>query len=219
MIKIIIADDHEIVRKGLRLTILAEQDMELVGEAENGKKALLLVEEKKPDVVLLDIKMPDMDGIQAAREIHIRYPQITILMVSSFSSDAQIYEALQAGASGYLLKDVSGDELLSAIRKAHQGEPQLHPKITKRLIEQVQVPADPFSELTPREKDILKLIASGLSNKEICLHLNLSSATVKGYVSSLLEKLQVSDRTQAALLAVRHGFIDLNDLPDFNEQV
>jgi DNA-binding NarL/FixJ family response regulator len=205
MIGVLIADDHEIVLRGLRMTIQGEDDLRLLGEARNGQQAIQMALELKPDVLLMDLQMPDLDGIQAARAIHSAQPQIAILMLTSFSSDAQLHAALQTGVTGYLLKDVSGDALVQAIRGAARGEPQLHPSIARRLMQQMPTPADPFAELTSRERDVLRLIAQGLSNKEIGLALSLSEVTVKGYVSTLLGKLNVADRTQAALYAVHYG--------------
>jgi len=212
-IAIIIADDHEIVRRGLRLTIAAEPDMTLLGEASNGREALRLVEQSKPDVALLDIQMPEMDGIETARRLRQRYPDLPILILTGFGNDAHLYAALQAGVTGYLLKDTPGDDLVAAIRGAATGQPQLHPDIARRLMQQMPAPHTPLDELTDREREVLTLVASGLSNKQIGASLHLSEATIKGYVSVILGKLHVADRTQAALLAVRYGLIDVNKLP------
>lgn len=214
MIRVVIADDHEIVRRGVRLTIQGEADMQLLGEASTGREAVALVAASRPDVVLLDIKMPDLDGVAAAAAIHTAHPEVAILMLTSFSTDGQLYAALQAGASGYLLKDTSGDGLVQAIRRAVHGEPQLHPAIARRLMQRLPAPVDPLGELTPREREVLCLIAQGLSNKEIGAALTLTEVTIKGYVSSMLGKLHVADRTQAALLAVRYGLVSPDDLPD-----
>ena len=214
MIGVVIADDHEIVRRGLRQTIQAEDDMRLLGEARTGREALDVVTDQVPDVVLLDVQMPDMDGIAAAAAIHTAHPQVVILMLSSFSSDIQLHGALRAGASGYLLKDISGDDLLAAIRGAARGEPQMHPDLLRLLMQQMPPPADPLAGLTGRERNILRLIARGHSNKEIGKELSLAEVTVKGYVSTILGKLGVSDRTQAALLAVRYNLVSPTDLPD-----
>lgn len=212
-IGIIIADDHEIVRRGLRLTIAAESDMTLLGEAANGLETLRLVERSLPDVVLLDIQMPEMDGIETARCLRQRYPDLPILILTGFGNDVQLYAALQAGVTGYLLKDTSGDDLVEAIRGAAVGRPQLHPLIARRLMQQMPAPRTPLDELTAREHEVLELMGQGLSNKEIGASLHLSETTIKGYVSVILGKLHVADRTQAALLAVRYGLIDLDELP------
>jgi len=215
MIKILIADDHELVRRGLRQTIAAEADMQLVGEARTGAEAVALAAAAPPDVALLDVQMPGMDGIAAAAAIHAAQPQTAILMLTSYSSDAQLHAALRAGVAGYLLKDISGDELAAAIRGAAAGRPQMHPEILRRLMQQMPAPADPLAALTAREREILRLIAQGRSNKEIGAALSLTEATVKGYVSAVLGKLGVADRTQAALLTVRYGLVAPADLPDF----
>ena len=213
MIGIVIADDHEIVRRGLRLTIAGEEDMRLLGEAKNGREAVDLVARTRPDVVLMDIQMPEMNGIEATAAIHRRFPAVFILILTSFGNDAHLYAALQAGANGYLLKDTSGDDLVEAIRGAAQGRPQLHPAIARRLMQQMPTPHTPLDDLTGREQEVLRLLGQGMSNKAIGAELFLTEATVKGYVSTILGKLHVSDRTQAALLAVRYGLISLDDLP------
>jgi DNA-binding NarL/FixJ family response regulator len=201
------------VLRGLRLTIQGEKDMQLVGEARTGVEAVELVEKTHPDVLLLDIQMPDMDGIQAAQAIRTTGSQVAILVLTSFRDDSRLYAALRAGVNGYLLKDIDGDSLVAAIRGAARGEPQLHPDVARRLMERIPAPVDPFAELTPRERDVLLLLARGLSNKEIGLKLSLTEVTVKGYVSAVLSKLNVADRTQAALMAVRYGLVAEEDLP------
>lgn len=214
LIRVLIADDHDIVRRGLRMTIQGEPDMLLVGEAANGRQALELAVRLRPDVLLLDLQMPEMDGWQAAQAIRAAAPQVAILVLTSYRDDAQLYAALRTGVQGYLLKDIDGDALVQAIRGAARGLPQLHPEIARRLMERLPGPADPFAELTGREKDVLVLVARGLSNKEIGARLSLTEVTVKGYVSALLAKLHVEDRTQAALLAVRYGLVLPGDLPE-----
>lgn len=212
MIRVAIADDHEIVRRGLRMTILGEEDMALVGEAANGVEAVQLAAVQRPDVLLLDIQMPEMDGLAAAQEIRRIQPDVHILILTSFDNDAKLYAALKAGVAGYLLKDTSGDDLVAAIRGAAQGIPQLHPEIARRLMDQMPAPATPLDDLTEREREVLTLLARGNSNKEIGGALFLTEATVKGYVSTILGKLHVADRTQAALLAVRYGLVDVDDV-------
>ncbi len=214
MIKVIVIDDHEIVRKGLRMTIQAEADLELVGEGCNGQEAIDLAGSVNPDVILMDVKMPEVDGIQATQAIHSTHPNIAILMLSSFGDDPELFAALKAGANGYLLKDIGGDELVKAVRGAASGDPQLHPKIARRLMKKMPAPDDPFADLTPREEDVLRCLARGMSNKEIADELVVADTTIKGYVSTILSKLHISDRTQAALLAVRYGLVDPDDLPD-----
>lgn len=212
MLKILIADDHQIVRRGLRMTIDAERDMKVLAEAVDGSQVLKLIQKHKPDVVLMDLQMPNVDGVDALRGIRLEFPELPILILTSFSDDAHIYAALRAGANGFLLKEMGGDELVDAIRGAAKGRPQLHPEIAKRLMARAPMPQDPFEELTERERDLLKLLARGMSNKEIAVQLTLTEMTVKGYVSDVLMKLGVSDRTQAALMAVRFGLIKPEEL-------
>ena len=213
-ITIIIADDHEMVRRGLRMTIAAEPDLHLLGEATTGREAVQLVAELRPALVLLDVQMPDLDGVAAAKAIRQAHPATAVVMLTSFAEDAQLYAALDAGVIGYLLKDISGDDLVEAIRGAMRGEPQLHPSIALRLMRRRPATGDPFVDLTERERDVLKTLARGFSNKEIAQTLFLTETTVKGYVSTVLSKLGVSDRTQAALIAVRHGLVKMEELPD-----
>jgi len=213
-ITIMIADDHEMVRRGLRMTIAAEPDLVLLGEATTGREAVRLAAELLPTLVLLDVQMPDMDGVTAAQAIRQAQPATAVVMLTSFAEDAQLYAALDAGVIGYLLKDISGDDLVEAMRGAVRGEPQLHPSIALRLMRCHSTAGDPFADLTERERDVLKTLARGFSNKEIAQALFLTETTVKGYVSTVLSKLGVSDRTQAALIAVRHGLVKLAELPD-----
>lgn len=212
MLKIIIADDHQIVRRGLRMTIDAEKDMQVAAEAADGAEVLALIRKHGPDVVLMDLQMPNMDGVRALEQIRPEFPNLPILILTSFSDDAHIYAALRAGASGFLLKEMGGDELVEAIRGAAKGRPQLHPDIARKLMARAPLPDDPFESLTERERDVLKLLGRGMSNKEIALELVLTEMTVKGYVSDLLSKLGVSDRTQAALMAVRYGLVRAEEL-------
>ena len=193
------------------MTIMGEPDMRLLGEASDGREAIDLVATTQPDVLLLDIQMPDMDGIAAAQALHLTHPQLIILMLTSFTDDAKLYSALQARASGYLLKEMSGDDLVAAIRGAARGLPQLHPNIARRLMDRIAPPSDPLTQLTQREQSVLRLIARGLSNKEIGAALDLTEQTVKGYVRDILSKLGVADRTQAALLAVRFGLVQADE--------
>lgn len=212
MIKVLIADDHQIVRRGLQMTIDAEADMRVENQASNGRQAVEMIRAQTPGVVLMDMQMPEMDGVDALKEIRKSHPALPVLILTTFSDDAHIYAALRAGASGFLLKEMGGDELVAAIRGAAQGKPQLHPEIARRLMARVSLPEDPLAALTEREKDILKLIGRGQSNKEIAAGLFLSEMTVKGYASDLFAKLGVSDRTQAALMAVRYGLVKPEEL-------
>jgi DNA-binding NarL/FixJ family response regulator len=212
MIKVLIADDHQIVRRGLRMTVDAEKDMQVIAEAENGTQVLGLIQKHKPDVTLLDLQMPELDGVEVLKKIREKFSTLPVLILTSFTDDAHIFSALRAGASGFLLKEMRGDELVDAIRGASKGKPQLHPEIAKRLMARAPMPEDPFEHLTEREKNILALVARGLSNKEIASQLLLTEVTVKGYVSDVLMKLGVNDRTQAALMAVRYGLVRVEDI-------
>jgi DNA-binding NarL/FixJ family response regulator len=212
MLKILIADDHQIVRRGLRMTLDAEQDLQVVAEAADGADVLALVRKHAPDVVLMDLQMPVMDGVRALGQIRPEFPNLPILILTSFSDDAHLFAALRAGASGFLLKEMSGDELVEAVRGAARGRPQLHPDIARKLMARAPMPEDPFEALTDREREVLKLLGRGMSNKEVALELVLTEMTVKGYVSDLLAKLGVSDRTQAALMAVRYGLVRVEEL-------
>ncbi len=213
MISVVIVDDHEVVRRGLRMTLAAEDDMQLVAEGVDGNDAIRLVREWQPDVLLLDIQMPEMDGVAAAGIISAENHPTHILMLTSFGSDAKLYQAMQTGIAGYLLKDTSGDDLVAAIRGAASGKPQLHPDIARKLMHGMARPTTPLDDLTDRERDVLRLIALGQSNREIGQMLELSPTTIKGYVSTILSKLNVADRTQAALLAVRYGMVTHDSLP------
>jgi DNA-binding NarL/FixJ family response regulator len=207
MLKILIVDDHQVVRRGLQMTIDAEKDMRVIAEASNGTQVLDAIKKHKPDVVLMDLQMPEMNGVDALKQTRPAYPNLPILILTTFTDDAHVYAALRAGASGFLLKEMSGDDLVAAIRGAAQGKPQLHPDIARRLMARAPMPDDPFDSLTKRERGILKLLARGKSNKEIAGELVLTEMTVKGYVSDLFAKLGVNDRTQAALMAVRFGLV------------
>jgi NarL family two-component system response regulator LiaR len=207
-IKILLVDDHAVVREGLRTYLDLEDKLSIVGEASNGREAVDKTRALRPDVVLMDLLMPEMDGIAATKAIKEFNPEVKIIVLTSFQDDEHIMPAIEAGATGYLLKDVSAPELVKAIEGAFQGQAQLHPEVARKLMEQVRQPrrrTDPAEELTPRERDVLGLIASGMSNKEIARELVMTERTVKGHVSNILGKLGLQDRTQAALYAVRHG--------------
>lgn len=206
-IRVLIVDDHAMVRQGIATFIELQDDIELVGEATNGREAIARVEELEPDVVLMDLVMPEMDGVTATREIKARHPDVKVLALTSFVNDAQITPALQAGAVGYLLKDISADELMKAIRAAQRGESPLAPAVAKKLIEDVSQPHEDtrrIAQLTEREHQVLALLGRGLSNKEIAAKLSITEKTAKFHVSSVLSKLGLGDRTQAALFAVKH---------------
>ena len=211
LIRVLIVDDHEIVREGLQILLSEEADFEVVGAAEDGLSAVRLAETKKPDVILMDLVIPGIDGIEATRRIVNNNPEARVLVLTTFADDQHVREAIQAGATGYLLKDVLKADLLRALRDAAAGRPSLHPEVQQHLMREIagktsapeQMP--PHASLTEREVSILRLLAAGRSNKEIAAALHLTEGTVKGYVSTIFDKLDVEDRTQAALYAVRHG--------------
>jgi two-component system, NarL family, response regulator LiaR len=202
VIRVLIADDHAVVRRGLRSFLELQEDLEVVGEAADGQEALEAVERLEPDVVLIDLVMPRVDGIEAIRGLRERVPAARAIVLSSFIDDEKLFPAVRAGAAGYLLKDVQPQELVEAIRTVHAGGALLHPKVASRLLEEIAT--DP---LTPREREVLSLIGRGMANKVIARELSLSEKTVKAHVSSILAKLGVTDRTQAALYAVRAGLV------------
>jgi len=206
-VRVLIADDHQVVREGLQM-ILAESDGEIVvvGEASDGDEAVRLATAVKPDVVLMDLSMPRVDGLEATRRLREAGIESHVLILTSFADGEGVRDAVRAGVTGYLMKDVLKAELLAAIRLAADGVPTLHPRAQQHLMRGIAEPEtpSPFTALTPRERDVLALLARGESNKRIAAALNLSIGTVKGYVSAIFEKLGVEDRTQAALLAAKH---------------
>ncbi|MBP2242211.1 DNA-binding NarL/FixJ family response regulator [Cytobacillus eiseniae] len=206
-IRILIADDHHVVRRGLVFFLKTQQELEIVGEAKDGKEAVDLTIKFQPDIVLMDLEMPELNGIEATRLIKEKCPSVKVMMLTSFSDQDHVIPALEAGASGYQLKDVEPDELVRAILSLKEGENQLHPKATSQLLTHLsnKKEANPLDELTKRELDVLKEIAKGKSNKEIAIALFITEKTVKTHVSNLLSKLELADRTQAALYAVRKG--------------
>ncbi|NRD77563.1 response regulator transcription factor [Bacillus sp. BRMEA1] len=211
-IRILIADDHHVVRRGLVFFLRTQKDFEIIGEAANGKEAVELAKTLKPDLILMDLIMPKVDGIQATKMIKKEQPDIKIMMLTSFSDQDHVIPALEAGASGFQLKDIQPDELVISIKKIMEGENQLHPKATTHLLANLSNKSKPekkvIEELTKRELDVLKEIAKGKSNKEIASALFITEKTVKTHVSNLLGKLELADRTQAALYAVRHQLAD-----------
>jgi NarL family two-component system response regulator LiaR len=208
---VLICDDHAVVRQGLATFLDLQDDIEIAGEAADGEDAVAKAASLKPDVVLIDLVMPRLDGIEAIRRIRAVDPDAKIIVLTSYTDDDKIFAAIRAGASGYLMKDVSPQDLAKAIRMARDGEPLLSPDVARRLMDHVSHPAPPGSaalaRLTAREVEVLRLIARGLANKEIARELVLSEKTVKTHVSNLLQKLDLSDRTQAALFAVRNGLV------------
>ena len=214
-IRVYITDDHQIVRRGIRQLLSTEKGIEVVGEASNGKEAVADVERLKPDIVLMDLVMPVMDGIEAIRQIKAGHPSIQILVLTSFATDDKVFPAIKAGALGYLIKDTSPDELINAIRQGYKSGPTLHSSIAQKLFkENSHTPAEDATSpdpLTDREVEVLKLIARGLSNQEIAETLVVSVATVYTHVSRVLDKLHLASRTQAALYALREGLASLYD--------
>jgi DNA-binding NarL/FixJ family response regulator len=215
MIRVLVADDQALVRDGFRAILEAEDDLEVVGDAEDGAAAVKLARAERPDVVLMDVRMPTLDGIEAARRLLADPDPPRVLMLTTFDLDEYVYEAMKIGASGFLLKDVPRDELVAAIRGIHRDETLLSPAITRRLIEQFVRRPPPGStplalalaELTERELEVLRLVAEGLSNGEIAERLFLSAATVKTHVANLLRKLDLRDRVQAVVLAYESGLV------------
>jgi NarL family two-component system response regulator LiaR len=206
-IKVMVVDDHPIVRDGLKNMFLVFDDLELVGEAENGHEALTLCQQDLPDVILMDILMPGMDGIQTTHAILERYPQVQIIILTSYPSDDLVQDSLAAGAIGYVLKNATIDQLADAIRSAYTGQPTLAPEATMALIHAKTAPPKPGEDLSARELEVLALIVQGLSNDEISDRLVISPATARHHVSACLQKLEVSNRTQAAALAIKNGLI------------
>ena len=213
-IRIFITDDHSIVRKGIRATMDLIPDIEIVGEATNGREAVELVTACQPDVVLMDLVMPEMDGIEAIRRITANQPQARILVLTTFAGEDKIFPAIKAGALGYHLKDSGPDELVRAIREVYTGESSLHPLIARKVLQELsfasQQPPTP-DPLTPREVEVLRLVAQGLDNREIAERLVISDATVRTHVSNILGKLHLASRTQAALYALREGLATLEE--------
>ncbi len=203
-IRILLVDDHLMVRRGLAVMLQVFDDLELAGEAGTGVEALRLCAERQPDVVLMDLQLPDMTGVEATRALRAAHPAVQVLALTSFQDAAWVQAALQAGAIGYLLKDVSINALAAAIRAAHAGQPTLAPEATRALIHAVTQPAPPGHDLTEREREALALLVEGLDNVGIAARLGVSRATVKTHVSNLLSKLGAVSRTEAVALALKH---------------
>ncbi|MFY0760457.1 response regulator transcription factor [Metabacillus dongyingensis] len=208
-IRLLIADDHKVVRRGLHFFLSTQKDIEIVGEAEDGAEAVKMVRTLLPDVILMDLSMPVMNGVDATKEIRTFNEQIKIIILTSYADQDHVIPAIQAGASGYQLKDVEPDELVHTIREVLKGESKLHPKVTSHVMSHLmqtnQKDEKLLTPLTNRENDVLKEIAKGKSNKEIAASLYITEKTVKTHVSNILSKLSLSDRTQAALYAVKNG--------------
>jgi two-component system, NarL family, response regulator LiaR len=208
-IRLLIIDDHAVVRQGLRMYLGMDSDFEIIGEGMNGEQAIELVEQLKPDVVLMDLLMPAMDGVTAIGIIKKKHPDVEIIALTSVLEDNAVVGAIRAGAIGYLLKDTDMPELVSAIKSAAEGQVQLSPKAAARLMREIRAPESP-EKLTEREVDVLRLLAQGKANKEIAYMLGIGAKTVKSHVSSILSKLGVASRTQAALYAASIGLVELS---------
>ena len=210
-ITVLLVDDHEVVRQGVRFFLETQPDFAVVAEAASGLAAIKLAEENIPDVVLMDLIMPEMGGVEATRRIKNISPRTQIVVMTSYHDDEHIFPALQAGAVSYILKDVRMEELAEVIRRAVRGEATLHPRVASRVIRELHGNRDqelnPFTELTNREMEVLKLIANGLSNSEIAENLTISEHTVKGHVSNVFSKLHLADRTKAAVYAWQKGVV------------
>jgi two-component system, NarL family, response regulator LiaR len=210
-ITVLIVDDHEVVRKGVRAYLDTLPEFKVVGEAVSGEEAIGLATEHIPDVILMDLVLPHMDGVEATRRIKNISPRSQIVVLTSYHQDEHIFPALQAGAISYILKDMKMDKLADTVRKAAHGEVTLHPRVAARLIQEIHVPErdrlSPYTQLTEREMEVLKLIAKGMSNSKIAEELVISENTVKGHVSNILSKLHLADRTEAAVYAWQEGIV------------
>lgn len=221
-IRVLLADDQDIIRTGLTIILNHQPDIEVVGQAADGAQAIDLVKQLNPDVVLMDIKMPNINGIQATRQIVAARPQTQIIILTTYDTDDWVFDGIRAGAIGYLLKDTPSQDLAAAVRGAMRGESQIDPAVARKVLREFQhvtrdrasAPKQTFDgpeleRLTDREEDVLKLLASGLSNKDIASQLSLSEGTVKNHISAILAKLHANDRTQAVLTALKRGLVDL----------
>jgi NarL family two-component system response regulator LiaR len=219
-IRILLVDDHAIVRKGLRALLTEIDDVTVVGEAADGQQAINQAAALQPDVILMDIVMPNMDGIEATQYITRRQPEARVLALTSFASDDKLFPAIKAGALGYLLKDSDPDDLIEAIRQVHRGEPSLHPRIARKLLHELgrpspqKRPSSPSTTpdpLTAREVEVLRAVAKGLSNQQIADNLSIAEVTVRTHVSHILDKLHLANRVQATLYALREGLTSLDN--------
>ena len=213
-IRVIVVDDHPVVRQGIKSLLSEEEDIQVVGEAVNGKDALEKVETLKPDVILMDLVMPEMNGIQAIEKITAAHPDARILVMTSFAADDKVFPSIKAGALGYLLKDSDPEDLVRMIRQVYRGELSIHPTIARKVIQELNHPAkEPLtpSPITEREVEILQLLAQGMENKEIAAKLVVRDATVRTHVSNILRKLQLANRVQATLYALRTGLTSLDE--------
>lgn len=210
LMKILLCDDQAVIRDGLEMLLNLEKDIRVIATAQDGAEAVELAAQKKPDLILMDLKMPGTNGIEATRQIHARFPDIKVLVLTTYDDDEWVFDAIRAGASGYLLKDTPREKIIEAIRGTAAGRSFVDPAVAGKLLNQVASnqtqPASLLTDkLTERETDVLRLIAKGFNNGEIANQLHLSEGTVRNHVSAILEKLGVSDRTQAAVIAIQHG--------------
>jgi DNA-binding NarL/FixJ family response regulator len=217
-IGVLVVDDHAVVRRGLLAFLDSEPDLEVVGAADGGTQALdqivqLDAEGRRPGVIVMDLKMSPVDGIETTRQIRARYADVEIVVLTSFGEEERVHAALEAGASGYLLKDADAEEVVAAIRAAHRGELQLDPSVARRLMSSLRVGGrdDVMADLTVRELEVLRLVGGGKANKEIAAELAISERTARTHVSNILRKLGLGSRTQAALWAVREGLVDVGE--------
>lgn len=210
MIKVLIVDDHEMVRLGISTYLSIQDDIDVVGEADNGAIGLQKALDLKPDVILMDVVMPEMDGIEATKQILKAWPKAKIIILTSFIDDEKVYPAIEAGAASYILKTSTAEEIANTIRKTAQGQSVLEPEVTNKMMNRLTHPAEPklYEDLTNREREVLGLIAKGRSNQEIADELFITLKTVKTHVSNILAKLQVDDRTQAAIYAIKNQLVD-----------
>jgi len=210
-IRVLIVDDHSVVRQGLQMFLALDPDIEIIGEAENGREALLRARELRPDVILMDLLMPEMNGVAAIKAIKAELPEIEIIALTSVLEDKAIFDAIREGATGYLLKDTESHKLCEAIKAASVGQVQLSPEVAARLMREIRAPESPET-LTERETDVLLALTRGLSNSEIAEALFITERTVKAHVSNILGKLGLASRTQAALYALKNGLISLDEI-------
>jgi DNA-binding NarL/FixJ family response regulator len=224
MIRVLLVDDQTLIRQGIRLLLEIESDIEVVGQAVNGREALQLAETLHPDVILMDVRMPEMDGVAATRELSLRFPDVKVIILTTFEDDETVFEGLKAGARGYLLKDISSEEMAEAVRKVAAGEALIQSRITRKVLAEFSRLASATDRqtssrtggvsnalpvpLTEREQEVLQALARGLSNREIAVQLVITEGTVKNHVSSLIEKMGVRDRTQAVLKGQEIGLIN-----------
>ena len=221
MIRVMIVDDHAIVRKGIRALLATEKDIQVIGEAGDGAEAIAQASSLKPDVILMDLVMPKIDGIGATKQITAQQPGMRILILTSFAADDKVFPAIKAGALGYLLKDTGPQELIQAIHQVHRGEPSLEPSIARKVLTELSPPQQKSlspDPLTERELGILRLLAQGCSNKDIAEQLVITEMTVRTHVSNILGKLHLASRTQAALYALKEGIASLEDVPSSEKE-